>query len=134
MTAIRHSLIEIRCDHCDKPMERDDEGVLLWDTRAQAADSYGIAKEPDDLGRWEIPADTNGPDLCPDCICARDGHLPDTLNVTSPRTGAPLVVCQRCQRFLPTANEFAPVPATELPAGTPEAMDPLPGITPAGTP
>ena len=127
MTAEAHNLVAIRCDTCDTVLEDGDQGIILWESRAEAAKWLDVDGDPEAVDRWEIPADSDGPDVCPVCICKRDGHIPDVLDVTSSRTGLPLVVCQRCSHFLP-GNEFQEVPAAVVPVGTSEGMDELPGL------
>ncbi len=69
MTARAVNCVVIVCNGCGVEHEFEDDRPNHWPSRKEAAK---CEREAD--GRWEIPADTEGPDLCPDCVCKRDGH------------------------------------------------------------
>lgn len=88
MSARATTCVVIVCDGCRREHEWEDCRPYHWASRKEAADS-----EREDGGDWEIPTGAEGPDLCPACVCARDGHRwgdPIRGNVRA------IQVCRRC--------------------------------------
>lgn len=89
MTAHVIRCITIACDTCG----RHDEG-LDWAGPGHFPDRAEAARWMTPDG-WEIPTTTPGLDLCPRCVCARDGH-----QMTPPdETDAGYRYSERCRTF-----------------------------------
>ena len=79
--------LTVACDGCGAGLDNDESYTPHFDTRAQAV-TY--LREVD----WE--AEMHGPDLCPVCVCKRDGHRwGEPLRLPS---GTVLRHCHRCAR------------------------------------
>jgi hypothetical protein len=66
--------IVIGCDGCLAELEYEsDTGGAHWVSRQQAVEFF--TGEDDTPARWEISPTGTTPDLCPGCVCARDGHV-----------------------------------------------------------
>lgn len=93
MSATEHACLTFRCDGCGATAERDEGFTPHFGSRAAAAADWVFED-------WEI-ADADGPDLCPDCVCVRDGHDPDAPLTLG--NGRVLHFCRRCGNSINTA-------------------------------
>lgn len=102
MSATEHACLTFRCDGCGATAEHDEGFTPHFDSRASAV-ADGVFED------WDMPADADGPDLCPECVCTRAGHTPDApLQLDGGRV---LHFCQRCGRSIGAPD---PQPAGEL--------------------
>lgn len=87
--------VVIRCDHCHRDLVDDEtDNPILWPTRADAV-TWCSTWAGDQS--WEFgPNPTAGPDCCPACVCARDGHR---YRTDPPDHPLPFRWCERCGAF-----------------------------------
>lgn len=98
--------VVIRCDSCQQVLlEPQSDHAMLWRTRDDAIACL-IAVwggEPS----WEFSASLAGPDRCPACLCARDGHY---FRPDPPDHPRPFRWCARCGAFAINPAAIRPCP------------------------
>ena len=107
MSATTVTCVEIRCDGagCTAELEwQQDDGVGHWPSRRAAATSVA-----EYIHGWEVSSTGDAQDLCPDCVCGRDGH-----QWGEPITERRLVICERCSSFQPREERHPALAVPEI--------------------